>query len=92
MHFYGEGDLSLAGVEAATRRYHRDQQSKRSEVAEPAAATGPVNGGFYVIEQPVRWTQSQGSQVKRGRSVLRLRVVPIERGGWKITSIDEVSK
>jgi hypothetical protein len=92
VHFYGEGDLSLAGVEAATRRYHRDQQSKRSEVAEPAAATGPVNGGFYVIEQPVRWTQSQGSQVKRGRSVLRLRVVPIERGGWKITSIDEVSK
>jgi hypothetical protein len=92
VHFYGEGDLSLAGVEAATRRYRRQQQPKRSEVAEPAAATGPVNGGFFVIEQPVRWTQSQGTKVKQGRSVLRLRVVPINHGGWKITSIDEVGK
>jgi hypothetical protein len=92
VHFYREGDLSLAGVEAATRRYRREQLSKRSEVAEPAAATGPVNGGFFVIDQPVRWTQSQGTKVKQGRSVLRLRVVPIDHGGWKITSIDEVGK
>jgi hypothetical protein len=92
VHFYREGDLSLAGVEAATRRYRREQISKRSEVAEPAAATGPVNGGFFVIDQPVRWTQSQGTKVKQGRSVLRLRVVPIDHGGWKITSIDEVGK
>ena len=92
VHFYREGDLSLAGVEAATRRYRREQLSKRSEVAEPAAATGPVNGGFFVIEQPVRWTESQGTKVKQGRSVLRLRVVPIDHGGWKITSIDEVGK
>jgi hypothetical protein len=92
VHFYGEGDLSLASVATATRRHHRDQQTKRSEVAEPAAATGPVNGGFFVIEQPVRWTQSQGSKVTQGRSVLRLRVVPINHGGWKITSIDEVNK
>jgi hypothetical protein len=92
VHFYREGDLSLAGVEAATRRYRREQLSKRSEVAEPAAATGPVNGGFFVIDQPVRWTQSEGTKVKQGRSVLRLRVVPIDHGGWKITSIDEVGK
>jgi hypothetical protein len=92
VHFYREGDLSLAGVEAATRRYRREQLSKRSEVAEPAAATGPVNGGFFVIDQPVRWTQSEGKKVKQGRSVLRLRVVPIDHGGWKITSIDEVGK
>jgi hypothetical protein len=92
VHFYREGDLSLAGVEAATRRYRQEQLSKRSEVAEPAAATGPVNGGFFVIEQPVRWTESQGTKVKQGRSVLRLRVVPIDHGGWKITSIDEVGK
>jgi hypothetical protein len=92
VHFYREGDLSLAGVEAATRRYRREQLSKRSEVAEPAATTGPVNGGFFVIEQPVRWTESQGTKVKQGRSVLRLRVVPIDHGGWKITSIDEVGK
>jgi hypothetical protein len=92
VHFYREGDLSLAGVEAATRRYRREQLSKRSEVAEPAAATGPVNGGFFVIDQPVRWTQSEGTKVKQGRSVLRLRVLPINHGGWKITSIDEVGK
>jgi hypothetical protein len=92
VHFYREGDLSLAGVEAATRRYRREKLSKRSEVAEPAAATGPVNGGFFVIDQPVRWTQSEGTKVKQGRSVLRLRVVPIDHGGWKITSIDEVGK
>jgi hypothetical protein len=92
VHFYSEGDLSLASVAAATRRYHRDQQTKRSEVAAPAAAVGPVNGGFFEIEQPVRWTQSQGSKVTQGRSVLRLRVFPANHGGWKITSIDEVNK
>jgi hypothetical protein len=92
VHFYREGDLSLAGVAAATRRYHRERQTRRSEAAGPAIATGPVNGGFFVIEQPVRWTRSQGSKVLRGRSVLRLRVVPINRGGWKITSIDEVNR
>jgi hypothetical protein len=92
VHFYSEGDLSLASVAAATRRYHRDPQTKRSEVAAPAAAVGPVNGGFFEIEQPVRWTQSQGSKVTQGRSVLRLRVFPANHGGWKITSIDEVNK
>jgi hypothetical protein len=91
VHFYQEGDLSLAGVEAASRRYHRDRQTK-SEVAGPGVATGPVNGGFFVIEQPVRWSQTQGSKVAQGRSVLRLRVVPISHGAWKITSIDEVNE
>jgi hypothetical protein len=91
VHFYQEGDLSLAGVEAASRRHHRDRQIK-SEVAGPAVATGPVNGGFFVIEQPVRWSQTQGSKVAQGRSVLRLRVVPINHGAWKITSIDEVNE
>jgi hypothetical protein len=91
VHFYREGDLSLAGVEAASRRYHRDRQTK-SEVAGPAVATGPVNGGFFVIDQPVRWSQTQGSKVAQGRSVLRLRVVPINHGAWKITSIDEVNE
>jgi hypothetical protein len=89
VHFYREGDLSLASVEVATRRQHRDHQIK-PEIAGPAVATGPVNGGFFVIEQPVRWTQSQGSKVTQGRSVLQLRVVPVSHGEWKITSIDEV--
>jgi hypothetical protein len=92
VNFYHEGDLSLAGVEAATKRHHHAEQLKRSEVAGPAVATGPVNGGFFVIKQPVRWTQSQGSKITQGRSVLQLRVVPIDHGGWKITSIDEVNR
>lgn len=92
VHFYSEGDLSLAGVVAATSRHHREERTKRSEVTGPAVASGPVNGGFFVIEQPVRWTQSQGSKVTQGRSVLRLRVVPIDHGAWKITSIDEVDR
>jgi hypothetical protein len=92
VHFYGEGDLSWTGVAAATRRYHQQEQMRRSEIAEPAVTKGPVNGGFYVVEQPVIWTKAQGSQLKRGRSVLRLRVVPIDRGGWKITSIEETNR
>jgi hypothetical protein len=92
VHFYGEGDLSWAGVAAATRRFHQQQQTRRSEIAQPAATKGPVNGGFYVVEQPVVWTKASGSQLKRGRSVLRLRVIPIDRGGWKITSIEETNR
>jgi hypothetical protein len=90
VHFYGEGDLSLASVASATRRHHREQQTKRSEIAGPAIAKGPVNGGFFVIEQPVRWTQSQGTTVTKGRSVLQLRVLASDNGNWKITSIDEI--
>ena len=92
VHFYGEGDLSWSGVAAATRRFHQQQQTRRSEIAQPAATKGPVNGGFYVVEQPVVWTKASGSQLKRGRSVLRLRVIPIDRGGWKITSIEETNR
>jgi hypothetical protein len=92
VHFYGEGDLSWTGVAAATRRYHQKEQTRRAEISEPAATKGPVNGGFYVVEQPVVWTKTQGSLLKRGRSVLRLRVVPIDRGGWKITSIEETNQ
>jgi hypothetical protein len=92
VHFYGEGDLSWSGVAAATRRFHQQQQTRRSEIAEPAATKGPVDGGFYVVEQPVVWTKASGSQLTRGRSVLRLRVIPIDRGGWKITSIEETNR
>jgi hypothetical protein len=90
VHFYGEGDLSWAGVEAATRRYRQERQNKRYGTEGTAAVKGPVDGGFYVVEQPVSWTRAEGSRVVRGRSVLRLRVVPTNRGDWKITSIDEV--
>jgi hypothetical protein len=89
VHFYKEGDLSWAGVEAATRRYHQERQNRRLEAAAPAVVKGPVDGGFYVVDQPVFWNQTGGS---RGRSMLRLRVVPTGRGGWKITSIEEVGK
>jgi hypothetical protein len=90
VHFYGEGDLSWASVEAATRRHRQERQNKRYGTEGTAAVKGPVDGGFYVVEQPVSWTRAEGSRLVRGRSVLRLRVVPTNRGDWKITSIDEV--
>jgi hypothetical protein len=83
VRYYGEGDLSWAGVAAATQRYQR-QEDRRYGAAAPAVVKGPVNGGFYVVDQPVR--------SKRGRSVLRLRVVPTGRSGWKITSIEEIGQ
>jgi hypothetical protein len=92
VHFYREGDLSWAGVAAATRRYHQERQNKRYGTGGTAAVTGPVNGGFYVVEQPVTWSRAEGSRLTRGRSVLRLRVVPTNRGGWQITSIEEIGK
>ncbi len=92
VHFYREGDLSWTGVAAATRRYHQERQNTRFGTEGTAAVKGPVNGGFYVVEQPVSWSRAEGSRLKRGRSVLRLRVVPINRGGWKITSIEEIGQ
>jgi hypothetical protein len=87
VHFYGEGDLSWAGVAAATRRYHQERQNRRYAAAAAAVVKGPVDGGFYVLDQPVSWVQMNGS---RGRCVLRLRVIPTVRSGWKITSIEEL--
>ena len=92
VHYYHEGDLSWAGVAAATRRYHQERQNRRYGAEGAATVKGPVNGGFYVVEQPVSWSRSEGSRVTRGRSVLRLRVVPTDRNGWKITSIEEIGQ
>jgi hypothetical protein len=92
VHFYREGDLSWAGVEAATRRYHQERQNKRYGTEGTAAVKGPVDGGFYIVEQPVSWSRAEGSRQIRGKSVLRLRVVPTSRGDWRITSIDEIGQ
>jgi hypothetical protein len=89
VRFFGEGDLSWAGVAAATRRYHQEKQNRRYEPAARAVIKGPVNGGFYLVDQPVSWSQTDGTRLRRGRSTLRLRVVSTGRGGWKITSIEE---
>ncbi|MBV9645401.1 MAG: hypothetical protein JO334_17725 [Verrucomicrobia bacterium] len=90
VHFYREGDLSWAGVAAAIRRYHQEKQNKQYQAAGLAVVKGPVNGGFYVVDQPVSWTRTDGSRLTRGRSMLHLRVVSTGRGSWKITSIEEV--
>ena len=92
VHFYREGDLSWSGVAAATRRYHQERQNKRYGTEGAAAVTGPVDGGFYVVEQPVSWSRKEGSRQIRGKSVLRLRVLPTGRGDWRITSIDEIGQ
>jgi hypothetical protein len=92
VHFYREGNLSWAGVAAATRRYHQERQNKRYGTEGTAAVKGPVDGGFYVVEQPVSWSRIEGSRQIRGKSVLRLRVVPTNRGDWRITSIDEIGQ
>ena len=92
VHFYREGNLSWSGVAAATRRYHQERQNKRYGTEGTAAVKGPVDGGFYVVEQPVSWSRKEGSRQIRGKSVLRLRVVPTNRGDWRITSIDEIGQ
>ena len=61
------------------------------EQVSPAVVRGPVNGGLYIVDQPVSWSQMDGSRITRGRSVLRLRVVPTGRA-WKITSIEDVGQ
>jgi hypothetical protein len=91
VHFFNEGNLSWSGVAAATRRYH-NKQNKQFQVAGTPVVKGPVNGGFYVIEQPVSWSQKEGSVLLRGRSILRLQVLATGRAGWKITSIEEVGR
>jgi hypothetical protein len=90
VHFFNEGDLSWSGVAAATRRYHLE--NKQFQVAGRPVVQGPVNGGFYIIEQPVSWSQKNGSSFLHGRSVLRLRVLATGKAGWKITSIEELSR
>jgi hypothetical protein len=91
VHFYNEGDLSWASVAAATRRYHQGGQNKQFQAAGSATVKGPVDGGFYVVDQPVTWSRMEGSSLVRGRSLLRMRVLP-SGTTWKITSIEEVGQ
>jgi hypothetical protein len=90
VHFFNEGNLNWSGVAAAARRYQQD--NKQFQVAGRPVVKGPVNGGFYVVDQPVSWSQKNGSSSLHGRSVLRLRVLATGKAGWKITSIEEVSR
>jgi len=91
VHFYNEGDLSWASVAAATRRYHQAGQNKQFQASGAATVKGPVDGGFYVVDQPVSWSRMEGSSLVRGRSLLRMRVLPTGTT-WKITSIEEVGR
>jgi hypothetical protein len=91
VHFHNEGDLSWAGVAAATRRYHQGKQNRQFQAAGPATVKGPVDGGFYVVDQPVSWRRVEGSSLVRGRSLLRMRVLPTG-ANLKITSIEEVGQ
>jgi hypothetical protein len=91
VHFYGEGDLSWTRIAAATRRYHQNSRQRRYNIS-PASVRGPVDGGFWIVEQPYTWSKSDGTRVQTGRSVLRMRVIPWGRGDFKITSIEEVGK
>lgn len=88
VRFYSEGSLSWSGVAAAIRRYRQQNRNTRYETAAPAVVKGPVNGGFYIVDQPLSWSRTDGSRVTRGRSILHLRVVLTGRGTWKITSIE----
>jgi hypothetical protein len=92
VHFYGEGDLGWARIAAATHRYHQNAHQRRYIISQSASVRGPVDGGFWVIEQPFGWTKSDGTRVQTGRSVLRMRVIPIGNGDFKITSIEQVGR
>jgi hypothetical protein len=91
VHFYGEGDLSWARIAAATQRYHRNSHQRRY-VLSHANIRGPVDGGFWVVDQPFTWTKSDGARARTGRSVLRMRVIAVGRGNFKITSVEQVSR
>ena len=89
--FISEGDLSLAGVASATRRHHRDQQTKiRGSRAGRRDRSGERR--FFCDRATGSVDPVAGTTVTQGRSVLRLRVLAISHGNWKITSIDEVNK
>jgi hypothetical protein len=91
VHFYREGDLSWARIAAATQRYHRNSRQRRY-VLSPASIRGPVDGGFWVVDQPFTWTKSDGIRTQTGRSVLRTRVIPVGRGNFKITSVEQIGR
>ena len=92
VHFHGEGDLSWTRIAAATRRYHQNAHQRRYTISQAASVRGPVDGGFWIVEQPYAWTKSDGARVQTGRSVLRMRVVPSGHGDFKITSVEEVGR
>ena len=92
VHFHGEGDLSWAGIAAATRRYHQNAHQRRYIISQSASVRGPVDGGFWVVEQPFGWTKPDGARAQTGGSVLRMRVIASGHGNFKITSIEGVPR
>jgi hypothetical protein len=92
VNFYGQGVLSYPAIQASMERYHREWPVRKWEPSgEPefSNALHTTNPHLYEVLQPLTWTVSNGSQRKRGKATLYVRVWKNDKGEFHIVHVEQ---
>jgi hypothetical protein len=92
VNFYGQGVLSLPGVEASMERYHREWPIRKWEPSgEPEFPKTPhsSNPHLYEVLQPLTWAVSKGLQHKQGKATLYVRMWKNDKGEFHIVQVEQ---
>jgi hypothetical protein len=92
VNFYGEGVLSLLGVQASMERYHREWPIRKWEPSgEPefSKTLHSTNPHLYEVLQPLTWTVSNGLQHKQGKATLYVRIWKNDKGEFHIVQVQQ---
>jgi len=92
VNFYGQGVLSLPGVQASMERYHREWPIRKWEPSgEPKfpKTLHSTNPHLYEVLQPLTWTVSNGLQHKEGKATLYVRIWKNDKGEFHIVQVEQ---
>jgi hypothetical protein len=92
VNFYGQGVLSLPGVQASMERYDREWPIRKWEASgEPEfpKTLHSTNPHLYEVLQPLTWTVSNGLEHKRGNGTLYVRISKDDKGEFHIVHVEQ---
>jgi hypothetical protein len=89
VNYYGEGELSLRRVQAATERYHRKWPIRKWEPRGEPQILHLANSKVYEVLQPFSWSVSDGAKRAEGSATLYLRVWKNAKGEFHIVHVEQ---
>ena len=91
VNFYGEGVLSLEGVQASTERYRREWPVRDWEPQGEPQILNTGNPRRYEVLQPFTWKVSNGARQEEGSATLYVRVWKNTKGEFHIVHVEQRS-
>jgi hypothetical protein len=91
VNFFGKGVLPISGVRASMDRYRKEWPDRDWEPdGEPEFSNvlHSIHPELYEVLQPFAWTVANGSQRKRGRAILYVRIRRDDKGSLRIIHLE----